>query len=250
MRDHVLAFQRDVDAAFATAATDAREAGGIALLLREGFGPEYDRVVHERGDQRAGEAELRERRERRRSYDIRPLEAGERESYAERWQATQRRFVDQPASALGEADGLVGEVMSARGYPVEDFEQQAADVSVDHPRVVEHYRAAHAISQANADQSASTEDLRQAMVHYRALFDELSERARARPRTSRRSDDGRTRAAAEHARPRGRRSEQDDPAPPTDATPGATARRRRRAGRPGTRPASEIPPDERLDGPR
>lgn len=143
--------------------------------LREGFGPEYDRVVGERGDQRAGEAELQERRERRRSYDIRALEDGEREDYAERWQATQRRFVDQPASALGEADGLVGEVMSARGYPVEDFEQQAADVSVDHPRVVEHYRAAHAVSLASTDQRASTEDLRQAMVHYRALFEELLE---------------------------------------------------------------------------
>ncbi len=142
--------------------------------LREGFGPEYDRVVGERRDQRAAEAELVERRERRRSYDIRPLRPEEQERYAERWQATQRRFVDQPASALGEADSLVGEVMSDRGYPVdEDFDRQAADISVDHPAVVEHYRAAHAISRANADQRASTEDLRQAMVHYRALFDEL-----------------------------------------------------------------------------
>ena len=142
--------------------------------LREGFGPEYDRVVGERGDQRAGEAELAERRDRRRSYDIRPLRPEEQERYAERWQATQRRFVDQPASALGEADSLVGEVMSDRGYPVdEDFERQAADISVDHPTVVEHYRAAHAISRAGADQHASTEDLRQALVHYRALFDEL-----------------------------------------------------------------------------
>jgi hypothetical protein len=141
--------------------------------LREGFGPEYDRVVGERGDQRVAEAELQERRERRRSYDIRPLEDDEREGYAERWQATQRRFVDQPASALGEADRLVGDVMRKRGYPVEDFEQQAADVSVDHPAVVEHYRAGHEIARANDDQRASTEDLRQAMVHYRALFVEL-----------------------------------------------------------------------------
>ncbi len=140
--------------------------------LREGFGPEYDRTVSERGDQGAAEAELRERRERRRSYDIRSLDDAARDRYAERWNATQRRFVDQPASALDEADGLVGEVMRERGYPVEDFEQQAADVSVDHPTVVEHYREAHAVSAGSAE-TASTEDLRRAMVHYRALFDEL-----------------------------------------------------------------------------
>ena len=140
--------------------------------LREGFGPEYDRVVSQRGDQRTAEAELRERRERRRSYDIRPLEPAARERYAERWRATQAQFVDQPASALSDADSLLTEVMRERGYPVEDFETQAADVSVDHPDVVEHYRKAHAIQ---SKRSASTEDLRQAMVHYRALFAELLE---------------------------------------------------------------------------
>ena len=113
--------------------------------LREGFGPEYDRAVEEHGDQRAAESELRERRERRRRYDIRPLGATARDRYAERWRATQAQFVDQPASALTDADTLVAEVMRERGYPVEDFEQQAADVSVDHPEVVEHYRQAHAI---------------------------------------------------------------------------------------------------------
>ena len=138
--------------------------------LRKGFGPEYDRVVEERGDQRAAESELLERRERRRSYDIKPLGAAARDRYAERWRATQAQFVDQPASALGDADTLVAEVMRERGYPVEDFEQQAADVSVDHPQVVDHYRSAHAI---HTKQRASTEDLRQAMVHYRALFDDL-----------------------------------------------------------------------------
>ena len=140
--------------------------------LREGFGPEYDRALEEHGDQRAAEAELRERRERRSSYDIKPLGAAARDRYAERWRATQAKFVDQPASALTDADALVGEVMRDRGYPVEDFEQQAADVSVDHPEVVEHYRKAHAI---HTERRASTEDLRQAMVHYRALFDELLE---------------------------------------------------------------------------
>jgi hypothetical protein len=138
--------------------------------LRKGFGPEYDRVVEERGDQRAAESELLERRDRRRGYDIKPLGAAARDRYAERWRATQAQFVDQPASALGDADALGAEVMRDRGYPVEDFEQQAADVSVDHPEVVEHYRFAHAI---HTKQRASTEDLRQAMVHYRALFDEL-----------------------------------------------------------------------------
>lgn len=144
-----------------------------SAALQKGFGPEYDRVLHERGDQRAAEAELQERRERRSSYDIRPLDSEERDRFADEWAATQRRFVDQPASALGEADRLVGDVMRKRGYPVEDFEQQAADVSVDHPAVVEHYRAGHEIARANDDQRASTEDLRQAMVHYRALFVEL-----------------------------------------------------------------------------
>ena len=140
--------------------------------LREGFGPEYDRAVEEHGDQRAAESELRERRERRRTYDIRPLGATARDRYAERWRATQAQFVDQPASALSDADTLVAEVMRERGYPVEDFEQQAADVSVDHPEVVEHYRKAHAI---HTGSRASTEELREAMLHYRALFAELLE---------------------------------------------------------------------------
>jgi hypothetical protein len=138
--------------------------------LREGFGPEYDRTLEERGDQRAAEAELRERVERRRSYDIGELEPAARERYAERWRETQARFVDQPASTLSDADALVSEVMRERGYPVDDFEQQAADVSVDHPGVVEHYRQAHAV---RASDETSTEELREAFVHYRALFADL-----------------------------------------------------------------------------
>ena len=143
-----------------------------SAALRDGFGPEYDRVVEERGDQRAAEAELRERRDRRRSYDIKPLGAAARDRYAERWRSTQAKFVDQPAAALSDADELLSAVMHDRGYPVEDFERQAADVSVDHPEVVDHYRRAHAI---HGQRRASTEDLRQAMVHYRALFSELLE---------------------------------------------------------------------------
>jgi hypothetical protein len=142
--------------------------------LQEGFGPEYQRTVEERGDRGKAEAELRERRDRREQLDIRPLDPAARDRYAERWQAAQRHFVDQPAPAVGEADNLVMEVMRDRGYPVaDDFEQRAADVSVDHPVVVEHYRAAHAISMRATSGEAGTEDLRQAMVHFRALFEEL-----------------------------------------------------------------------------
>jgi hypothetical protein len=143
--------------------------------LQEGFGPEYERTVEERGgDQRAAEAELRERRQRREQFEIRDLDADARDRYVERWRAAQRRFVDEPAPAVGEADALVIEVMRERGYPAADeFEQRAADVSVDHPQVVEHYRAAHGISSRATAGDASTEDLRQAMVHFRALFAEL-----------------------------------------------------------------------------
>jgi hypothetical protein len=143
--------------------------------LQEGFGPEYERTVEERGgDRREAEAELRARRERREQFDIRPLRPETRDRYAERWRGAQRRFVDEPAPAVGEADTLVMEVMRERGYPVEDeFEQRAADVSVDHPHVVEHYRAAHGISSRATAGDATTEDLRQAMVHFRALFEDL-----------------------------------------------------------------------------
>jgi len=142
--------------------------------LREGFGPEYERTIAETGDRREAESELAERRERRSKLEIRELDPEARERYAERWRAAQRTFVDQPAAAVGEADRLVAEVMHERGYPVEeDFERRAADVSVDHPVVVENYRAAHAISTRAVRDEASTEDLRQALVHFRALFAEL-----------------------------------------------------------------------------
>jgi FtsZ-interacting cell division protein ZipA len=145
--------------------------------LQEGFGPEYDRTVEERGgDRREAEAELHERRQRRQEFEVRDLEPAVRDRYADRWRSAQRRFVDQPGPAVAEADELVMEVMRDRGYPVaEEFDQRAADVSVDHPEVVEHYRAAHDISGRATSGDASTEDLRQAMVHYRALFSELLE---------------------------------------------------------------------------
>jgi hypothetical protein len=142
--------------------------------LKQGFGPEYERVIAEQGDRRAGEKELLERRKRHDRLEIRPLEESAREDYRQRWEATQRRFVDRPDAAVGQASVLVRQVMRERGYPVDDdFEQMAADVSVEHPGVVENYRAAHVISARAAGGQASTEDLRQAMVHFRALFDEL-----------------------------------------------------------------------------
>jgi hypothetical protein len=142
--------------------------------LRDNFGPEYDRVVSQRGGQRAAEKELIERRDRVSEFEIRELDPAARAAYQERWQVAQRDFVDTPRGAVNDAHLLVQEVMRERGYPVdEDFEQRAADVSVEHPGVVENYRAAHGISLNAENGNASTEDMRQAMVHFRALFDDL-----------------------------------------------------------------------------
>ena len=141
--------------------------------LQEQFGPEYQRTVARTGDQRSAEADLTAREQRRRELDIVPLEPATRDRYLESWRATQGKFVDDPAGATHEADMLVAQVMRDRGYPVDDFEQQAADVSVDHPRVAENYRAAHALSLAHEQGLAGTDDLRQAFVHYRSLFAEL-----------------------------------------------------------------------------
>ena len=151
--------------------------------LRESFGPEYERAVAREGDVRRGESELMARRERRAELDIRPLSPQSRTAYARSWEQTQARFVDDPATALAQADALIIAVMEERGYPMDDFERRAEDISVDHPDVVEHYRAAHDVSVrldegANASESStvvSTEDLRQGLVHYRALFQELLE---------------------------------------------------------------------------
>jgi hypothetical protein len=143
--------------------------------LQERFGPEYDRTLERSGDRRAAEAVLAEREQRRRKLDVVELEPAARDRYRDAWQATQGKFVDDPVSATREADELVSSVMGERGYPIDEFEQRAADISVDHPRVVEDYRAAHAVSLANERGLASTDDLRQAFVHYRALFTELLE---------------------------------------------------------------------------
>jgi len=141
--------------------------------LRNTFGSEYDREVETRGDRRQAERELSGRLERRKQFDIRPLSEEQRQRYSADWNAVQARFVDAPHDAVQEADTLVMAVMRDRGYPMGDFEQRAADVSVDHSQVIDRYRTAHDISQRSAAGTASTEDLRQAMVHYRALFGEL-----------------------------------------------------------------------------
>ena len=155
----------------------------------QSFGPEYDRARQEHPDQRSAERELEERKERVEQLHIRSLSSDERDQFVERWRSAQAQFVDDPAGATRVADALIGEIMQARGYPVGDFEQRAADVSVDHPGVVEHYRAAHAIAlrtdRGQAD-SGDTEDLRQAFVHYRALFDDLLEVEAPAPREIRR----------------------------------------------------------------
>jgi hypothetical protein len=141
--------------------------------LRTRFGPEYDRTVKETGDRSRAEAALKEREQRVERLNIRPLTEEDAVRYRESWGKVQARFVDEPKGAVMEADQLLGDVMSKRGYPVGDFEQRAADISVEHPRVVEHYRAGHDIALRHARGQASTEDLRQAMIHYRTLFTEL-----------------------------------------------------------------------------
>ncbi len=153
----------------------------IGLSLRRSqalhahFGPEYERLVQAVGDKRKAEAELDARQRRVQKLHIQPLPEDQLGRYRESWRGVQTRFVDDPKRAVAEADRLVGEVMNARGYPVADFEQRAADVSVDHPNVVMHYRAAHELAARSADQQASTEDFRQGLIHYRELFDDLLE---------------------------------------------------------------------------
>jgi hypothetical protein len=141
--------------------------------LKERFGPEYDRAVGELGEQRAAEAELLEREKKRKKLDIVSLAPEAREAHAATWRKVQAEFVDAPQDAVGRAERLVTRVMRERGYPIDDFDQRAADISVDHPDIVENYRSAHAIYQSQHNGDISTEDARQAFVHYRALFDRL-----------------------------------------------------------------------------
>jgi hypothetical protein len=141
--------------------------------LRTQFGPEYDRLVQTRGNQRKAEEELLGRQKRIQKFHIRDLNQAEVDRFSASWRTVQAQFVDAPKQAVAQADRLIRDVMTTRGYPMSDFERSAADISVDHPRVVQNYRAAHELAERDSAGRATTEDLRQAMVHYRSLFEDL-----------------------------------------------------------------------------
>jgi hypothetical protein len=149
----------------------ARRRRRMTAGLRRKFGPEYDRAVLTHGSK--AEAKLADREKRIDSLNIRDLDAMEHQRYVKQWEAVQSRFVDSPKGAIAEADDLVSSVMKVRGYPVADFDQRAADISVGHPRVVENYRSGHQIALRAGKEGATTEELRTAMIHYRSLFEEL-----------------------------------------------------------------------------
>jgi len=142
-------------------------------LLHDQLGPEYDRTVQAMGGEKKARTELEERRKRVEALDIRPLSVSEREGYLADWTAVQSKFVDEPGQAIVDADRLIVQVMQTRAYPVSDFEQRAADISVNYPALVSNYRAAREIANKNKQNQADTEELRQAMIYYRSLFEEL-----------------------------------------------------------------------------
>ena len=158
--------------------------------LRRRFGPEYDRAVEEHQSRGEAERELLTRERRFKELNIRPLEPAVRDRYRTEWTAIQERFVDDPRGAAAEADRLITSIMSEQGYPDEGYERRIADLSVGHPRAVHHYRQAHEMGSRASQDGASTEDLRQAVMHYRAIFDELLDTRKATPGT---------RDTAEHA---------------------------------------------------
>ncbi len=166
----VIAIAAMVIAVLAVAWVVARKRRTLALQRR--FGPEYQRTVREHGAARA-ESLLAEREKRVERFTIRELAVDERERFTTEWREVQTRFVDDPKRAVNDADLLVAQLMQARGYPMSDFDQRAADISVDHPRVVDNYRAAHEIALRHRKGEANTEDLRNAVIYYRSLFDEL-----------------------------------------------------------------------------
>jgi hypothetical protein len=142
-------------------------------MLRRRFGAEYERTVQERDNRRAAEADLRNRQKQRKRLDIRPLAEPTRIRFVNEWRQLQERFVDQPTTAVVAADGLVYRVMAERGYPMENFDERAKLISVDHPSVVENYRSAHRVCEQARSERANTEDLRGAFLRYRSLFDDL-----------------------------------------------------------------------------
>jgi hypothetical protein len=141
--------------------------------LQQKFGSEYQRAVQEHGSERKAEAKLTDREKRVEKLNLRDLDPMEHERFSKQWESVQSRFVDSPNGAVTEADDLVSSLMKTRGYPVSDFDQRAADISVAHPRLVENFRSAHQIALRVGKDEASTEDLRTAMIHYRSLFEEL-----------------------------------------------------------------------------
>ena len=182
-------------------------------VLRDRFGPEYDRAVENSDDRRAAEAGLRAREKQRAQFDVKPLPEATRLRFASDWRDVQERFVDQPAQAAAAADTLITRVMEAQGYPMKDFDAQAELVSVDYPDTVENYRFAHAVQQRAQTQQASTEDLREALLRYRSLFDEL-----LRPE----GNDG-TDVTVDEAQPTNSDSRQRVPAGPQGQVPEASA---------------------------
>jgi hypothetical protein len=151
----------------------ARRRRSTTASLRQKFGPEYERAVEKHGSERKAEAKLSDRQERVEKLKIRDLDPTERDRFSKQWESVQSRFVDSPKGAVAEADDLLSSLMKTRGYPVSDFDQRAADISVDHPRVVDNYRSAHEIALRVGNNGATTEDLRTAMIHYRSLFEDL-----------------------------------------------------------------------------
>ncbi len=152
-----------------------RKRRSTTAVLRKKFGPEYDRAVKVHGSERKAEAKLGDREKRVEKLNLRDLDPIEHERFSKRWESVQSRFIDSPKGAVTEADDLVSSLMKTRGYPVSDFEQRAADISVDHPRVMENYRSAHEIAVRVGKDEATTEELRTAMIHYRSLFEELAQ---------------------------------------------------------------------------
>jgi type II secretory pathway pseudopilin PulG len=159
--------------------------------LRQQYGPEYDRAIDQADTQREAESELRDRSKRHEQLELRTLDTSEREDFARRWSDVQGQFVDDPSDAVRNANLLVVEVMSARGYPVEDFDQQTADLSVQYPELTQRYRQARSIARANENGNANTEDLRQAVTSYRSLIKALladDERDRTRQNDTQNED--------------------------------------------------------------
>ena len=152
-----------------------RKRRSTSAELRRKFGPEYDRAVRVHGTERKAEAKLEDREKRVEKLTLRDLDSMERERFTKQWESVQSRFIDSPKGAVAEADDLVSSLMKVRGYPVSDFDQRAADISIDHPRVVENYRSAHEIALRVGKDGSTTEELRTAMIHYRSLFEELAQ---------------------------------------------------------------------------